>query len=68
LAVVAGSVALGFGEAFLVAAQDEIDLRCGLDFSRSTRIRVGGLGADGPLVGAAAVARHRATVGEDGRR
>jgi glucokinase len=68
LAVVAGSVALGYGVEFFSAAQQEIGLRCGLDFARSTRIRAGGLGADGPLVGAAAVARHRSTVGEDGRR
>ena len=33
-------------------------LRCGLDFARSTRIEPGGLGADGPLVGAAAVGRR----------
>ena len=55
LAVVAGSVALGFGEDFFTAAQAEVDARCRLDFSRGTVIRPGGLGADGPLVGAAAV-------------
>jgi glucokinase len=55
LAVVAGSVALGFGEPFFAAAQAEIDRRARLDFSRGTRIVAGGLGADGPLVGAAAV-------------
>ena len=59
LAVVAGSVALGFGSEFFEAAQREVDLRCGLDFARATRIQPAGLGADGPLVGAAAVARHR---------
>jgi glucokinase len=72
LAVVAGSVALGYGEEFFGAARAEIELRCGLDFARPTRIEPGGLGADGPLVGAAAVAlRHGATVAaamrEDGR-
>jgi glucokinase len=56
LAVVSGSVALGFGEPFFRAAQAEIDARCCLDFSRGTRIAPGGLGADGPLIGAAAVA------------
>lgn len=56
LAVVAGSVALGFGEAFFEAARAEIALRSRLDFSRGTRIVPAGLGADGPLVGAAAVA------------
>jgi glucokinase len=55
LAVVGGSVALGFGEVFFEAAQSEIALRARLDFSRSTRIVPVGLGADGPLTGAAAV-------------
>ena len=58
LAVVAGSVALGFGAVFFDAAQEELDLRCHLDFSRSTRIVPAGLGADGPLTGAAAVGRR----------
>jgi glucokinase len=58
LAVVAGSVALGFGTVFFEAAQEEIALRSQLDFSRSTRIVPGGLGAHGPLVGAAAVGRQ----------
>ncbi len=64
LAVVAGSVALGFGTAFFAAAQEEITLRAQLDFSRSTRILPAGLGAHGPLVGAAAVGR-RALVNHD---
>lgn len=55
LAVVAGSVALGFGEPFFSAARAELDRRARLDFSRGCEIRPGGLGADGPLVGAAAV-------------
>ncbi len=55
LAVVAGSVALGFGEPFFAAAQAEIDARTALDYSRGTKIRPAALGADGPLVGAAAV-------------
>ena len=59
LAVVSGSVALGFGEPFFAAAQAEIDARCRLDFSRGTRIVPGALGADGPLIGAAAVALSR---------
>ena len=59
LAVVAGSVALGYGEPFFSAAQAEITDRCGLEFARPTRIVPGGLGADGPLIGAAAVARRR---------
>ncbi|HWC10028.1 MAG TPA: ROK family protein [Acidimicrobiales bacterium] len=55
LAVVAGSVALGFGEPFFAAAQAEIDERARLDFSAGTRIVPAGLGDAGPLVGAAAV-------------
>jgi glucokinase len=48
-------VALGFGDPFFAAAQEELDRRARLDFSRGAQIRRGGLGADGPLVGAAAV-------------
>jgi glucokinase len=59
LAVVAGSVALGFGAPFFAAAQAELDRSCRLDFSRGTRIVPGGLGADGPLIGAACVALRR---------
>ena len=55
LAVVAGSVALGFGAPFFEAAQAEVDRSARLDFSRGTRIVPGGLGPNGPLVGAAAV-------------
>lgn len=55
LACVAGSVALGFGAPFFAAAQAELDATARLDFSRGARIVPGGLGADGPLVGAAAV-------------
>ncbi len=58
LAVVAGSVALGFGEPFFAAAQEEIELRAGLEFSRHTRIIPAGLGPAAPVVGAAAVGRR----------
>jgi glucokinase len=57
LAVVSGSVALGYGQAFYGAAQAEVDARCRLDFSRGTRVVPGALAEDGPLIGAAAVAR-----------
>ncbi len=56
LAVVSGSVALGYGDDFFTAAQAEIDERCRLDFSRGTRVVPGALRDRGPLVGAAAVA------------
>jgi glucokinase len=59
LAVVSGSVALGFGAPFFAAAQAEIDARACLDFSRGTRVVPGALGADGPLIGAARVALRR---------
>ncbi|MEX1218207.1 MAG: ROK family protein [Acidimicrobiales bacterium] len=55
LAVVAGSVALGFGDPFFEAASLEIDQRARLDFSIGCELRRGGLGADGPIIGAAAV-------------
>jgi glucokinase len=54
-AVVAGSVALGFGAPFFAAAQAEIDRSARLEFSRGARIVPAGLGSDGPLIGAAAV-------------
>jgi glucokinase len=55
LAVVAGSVALGFGEPFFAAAQAELDERARIEFSRGARIVPAGLGDAGPLIGAAAV-------------
>ena len=55
LAVVAGSVALGFGEPFFAEAQGELDRLARLGFSRGARIVPAGCGADGPLLGAAAV-------------
>ena len=55
LAVVSGSVALGFGTPFFDAAQREVELRCGLEFARGARVVPGGLGDRGPLVGAGCV-------------
>jgi glucokinase len=55
LAVVAGSVALGYGDAFFSAAQAEVDARCRISFARGTRVVPAGRRDDGPLVGAAAV-------------
>lgn len=55
LAVVAGSVALGFGDPFFDAAQAELDASARLAFSRGARIAPAGLGDAAPLVGAAAV-------------
>ena len=56
LAVVAGSVALGYGDDFFDAAQQEVDRSARLDFSVGTRIVPAGLADEGPLIGAAAVA------------
>jgi glucokinase len=55
LAVVAGSVALGYGTAFFLAAQRELDRVAQLSFSRGCRIEVAGLHDRAPLVGAAAL-------------
>ncbi|HUD69395.1 MAG TPA: ROK family protein [Acidimicrobiales bacterium] len=59
LAVVGGSVALGFGEAFFEAAEAELSARARLDFSRACRVIPVRLGDRAPLVGAGAIAmRH----------
>jgi glucokinase len=63
LAVVAGSVALGFGAPFFDAAQAELDRSARLSFSVGARIVPAGLGDAGPLVGAAAVARRALATG-----
>jgi glucokinase len=55
LAVVAGSVALGFGAPFFAAAQRELDERARIEFARGARIVPAGLGGDAALIGAAAV-------------
>lgn len=56
LAVVGGSVGLGFGEQFFIAAQQEIDRVCDLDYSRGTKIVPAGNGDSSPLIGAGALA------------
>lgn len=67
LAVVAGSVALGFGEAFFGPAQDELDRVARLEFSAGARIVPAGLAAEGPLIGAGAVAWRGLRAGPVGR-
>ncbi len=62
LAVVSGSVALGFGEPFFGAAQAEMDRLCRIEFARGARVLPGGLGDRGPLVGAARVGLRGAGV------
>lgn len=58
LAVVAGSVALGFGEPFFDAAREALEAHSRIGFARGAEIRPAELGDSGPLVGAAAVARR----------
>ncbi len=55
LAVVAGSVALGFGAPFFEAAQEALEHTARLSFARGARVVPAGLGTSGPLIGAAAV-------------
>jgi glucokinase len=55
LAVVAGSVALGFGDDFFGAAQETIDDLCKIQHARGTEIKPAGLGDQAPLIGAGAV-------------
>lgn len=55
LAVVGGSVALGFGPTFFHAAQEVLDERCRLDFSTGARIVPARLGDRSPIIGAGAI-------------
>jgi glucokinase len=55
LVTVGGSVALGFGDPFFDAAQAELERTACLDFAKGVRIVPAGLGADAPIIGAAAV-------------
>jgi len=57
LCVVGGSVALGFGEPFFAAAQNELDRCARLEFVRGMQVMPVGLGDAAPLIGAASLAR-----------
>jgi glucokinase len=59
LAVVAGSVALGFGGAFFEAANAELSTRAKLSFAVDSRVVPAGTRELGPLLGAAAVGWRR---------
>jgi glucokinase len=61
LATVAGSVALGFGAPFFAAAQAELARGARIEFATGARVVPGGLGDDGPLVGAAALGLRAVT-------
>jgi glucokinase len=63
LAVVGGSVALGFGARFFLAAQREVDEVARLSFSRGCRIAPAGLHDGAPLVGAASLGWGSAAAG-----
>jgi glucokinase len=56
LTVIAGSVALGYGDAFFDAARAALARTTTIEYARGARLEPAGLGAAGPLVGAAAVA------------
>ena len=56
LVAVGGSVALGFGEPFFAAANAALHDTSRLGFTADCRVVPVGLGADGPLVGAGALA------------
>ncbi len=60
VASLAGSVALGFGAPFFRAAGDELAATARLPYSSGCRIGPSPLGADAPLVGAAALAWKQA--------
>ena len=55
LAVVSGSVALGFGGPFFRAAQAEMYQLCRIEYAQGARVVRGGLDDRGPLVGASRV-------------
>lgn len=55
VAVVGGSVALGFGPTFFHTAQEVLDEHCRLGFTRGARIMPARLGDQSPLIGAAAI-------------
>lgn len=55
LALIGGSVALGYGTSFFDAAQRELDERARISYVKRCVVQAVGLGACGPLIGAAGV-------------
>lgn len=55
LALVGGSVVLGYGADFFVAVQRELDATARIAHARGCKVQPVALGASGPMVGAAAV-------------
>jgi glucokinase len=68
LAVVGGSVALGFGESFFTSVADELSRRARLPYIAGMRVERAHLGASAPLIGAAALAREVAPAASRGWR
>jgi glucokinase len=62
LAVIGGSVALGFGEPFFETVREEVAARARLPFTSGLEVVPTGLGPDAPLIGAAALAHHDHTA------
>ncbi len=59
LVLIAGSVALGYGDDFFGPAQEALEENLGMTYTKGAKIRPAGLGATGPLIGAAGIARAR---------
>lgn len=59
MAVVGGSVAMGFGEPFFISLQAELEQRARLSFLKGFTVVPAGLGQLAPLIGAAALVRRR---------
>ena len=57
LCVIGGSVALGFGDPFFKAVQQELDRSARLEFIRGMKVLPVALGGAAPLIGAASLAR-----------
>jgi len=64
MAVIGGSVALGFGEPFFVALRTELEQRAKLSFLKGFTVVPSGLGQLAPLVGAAALVRRGLATGQ----
>ena len=64
MAVIGGSVALGFGEPFFAALRAELEQRAKLSFLKGFTVVPAGLGQLAPLVGAAALVRRRMAAGQ----
>jgi glucokinase len=62
--LVAGSVALGFGDDFFDSAQESLTNHLGMAYTDGVQILPAGLGTSGPLIGAASIARAQGLFGQ----